>query len=196
MTAAVTRRRSPRQIESERARNRRTHAVRSATIQPRAIGQLIEIGRRLFPGTIADHERPITRADCEARDRSEPCPMVSCRHHLYLEVSARTGSIQIRFPDREPWEMGGESCALELAERPVEIDAVAERLNLTREMARKVELVALAKVERGARSFASVCLCGGAWGEHRARIPHAMPETGCATFRPRAVRRRHLPVVR
>lgn len=197
MTAAVSRPpRSPRQLESDRTRNRRAHPVRPATVQPRALGQLIEIGRRLFPGTIADHERPRTRADCEGRDRSEPCPMVSCRHHLYLDVR-RTGAIQIRFPDREPWEMGADSCALEMAERAaVSIDVVADRLNLTREMARNVELHALAKAESRARPFAAVCLCGASWGEHRARIPHASPDTGCATFRPRAVRRRHLPVVR
>lgn len=57
--------------------------------------------------------RPKTRGDCA--DAPRPCPYVSCRHHLYLDV-AYNGSIRIAFPDREVWELE-DSCSLDVAER-------------------------------------------------------------------------------
>jgi len=64
--------------------------------------------------TPADIARPLTRAEC--RDQPRPCPFVSCRHHLYLDVNPETGSIKLNFPHLEPWQMT-ESCSLDVAEK-------------------------------------------------------------------------------
>jgi hypothetical protein len=76
-----------------------------------------------------------------------PCPFVSCKHHLYLDVSARTGAIKLNFPDLEVWEMT-ESCALDVADRAgATLEEVGAIMNLTRERIRQVEVKALAKLE-------------------------------------------------
>ena len=58
-----------------------------------------------------DYRRPQARSEC--REGVRPCPYVSCRHHLYLDVNPVTGSIKINFPELEVWEMT-ESCALDI----------------------------------------------------------------------------------
>lgn len=57
--------------------------------------------------------RPRTRGDCANVPR--PCPFVSCRFHLYLDVSVR-GRLTVNFPDKEPSELEN-SCALDVAEQ-------------------------------------------------------------------------------
>ncbi len=87
--------------------------------------------------------RPRTRADCA--DGPRPCPWVSCRHHLYLEVDGR-GHVRLAFPDKEPWELR-ETCALDVAERGEHtLEYVGRLLNLTRERIRQLE-------ERAPRDF-------------------------------------------
>ena len=89
--------------------------------------------------------RPKTRSECAEGPR--PCPHVSCRHHLYLDVSPRTGAIKLNFPDLEVWEMG-DSCALDVADRGgTTLEDVGAIMNLTRERIRQVEVKALAKLE-------------------------------------------------
>jgi hypothetical protein len=84
-----------------------------------------------------DAERPETRDDCRLSER--PCPYVSCKYHLYLDVNPRTGSIKLNFPDLEVWELP-ETCALDVAERGgMTLEEVGELLNLTRERIRQVE---------------------------------------------------------
>lgn len=81
-------------------------------------------------------ERPVTRGDCVGGER--PCPWVSCKHHLYLEVSAG-GAIKINFPDLEPWQLQ-RTCALDIAdENPITLEEVGEAMNLTRERIRQME---------------------------------------------------------
>ena len=59
--------------------------------------------------------RPKTRGDCEFIPR--PCPFVSCKYNLYLDVNPRTGKATINHPDIEPEDMGREcSCALDVAD--------------------------------------------------------------------------------
>jgi restriction endonuclease Mrr len=72
---------------------------------------------------------------------------VSCKYHLFLDVSSRTGAIKLNYPDREVWELE-ESCALDIAERGgATLVDVGNTLNLTRERVRQIEIKALAKVE-------------------------------------------------
>lgn len=86
-------------------------------------------------------DRPKTRGEC--RDAPRPCPWVSCRHHLYLDVNPKTGSIRIVFPDREPWEIE-HSCALDAAEQGGRtLEDVGLMTNVTRERARQIEMSGL-----------------------------------------------------
>lgn len=90
------------------------------------------------------YERPDDRVQCV--DGPRPCPYVSCKHHLYLDVNPDTGSIKLNFPELEVWEMEV-SCALDVAERGgITLEEVGEILNLTRERIRQVEVKGLAKL--------------------------------------------------
>ena len=103
----------------------------------------LEIGRMLYPET--DYYKPKARVEC--LDGPRPCPYVSCQHHLYLDVSSRTGAIKLNFPDLEVWDMN-ESCALDIADRGgTTLEDVGAIMNLTRERIRQVEVKALAKLE-------------------------------------------------
>jgi hypothetical protein len=86
--------------------------------------------------TVVEHWRPQVRADCA--DVPRPCPYVSCRYSLYLDVSSY-GAIQFNFPNKEPHEMG-ESCALDAAEAGgMTLSEVGDRLDVTRERIRQIE---------------------------------------------------------
>lgn len=128
----------------EQRRSRRKREVRARTISvKRMTKRELEIGRILYPET--DHDKPRTRADCV--DGPRPCPYVSCKHHLFLDVSAKTGAIKLNFPDLEVWDMN-ESCALDVADRGgTTLEDVGAIMNLTRERIRQVEVKALAKLE-------------------------------------------------
>lgn len=95
--------------------------------------------------------RPKTRGDCENGIR--PCPFASCKHNLYLEVSAK-GALKLNFPDLEPDEMiPNESCVLDVVteQGAQSLYAVGRLLNVTRERARQLEDLALANVDQAVR---------------------------------------------
>ncbi|HEY6728728.1 MAG TPA: sigma factor-like helix-turn-helix DNA-binding protein [Polyangiaceae bacterium] len=131
-------------ITREQRRSRRKRDVRARTISvKRMTKRELEIGRLLYPET--DYAKPRTREECVEGPR--PCPFVSCKHHLYIDVSPRTGAIKLNFPDLEVWDMG-ESCALDVADRGgTTLEDVGAIMNLTRERIRQVEVKALAKLE-------------------------------------------------
>ena len=131
-------------ITREQRRSRRKRDVRARTISvKRMTKRELEIGRLLYPES--DYDKPRTREECV--DGPRPCPFVSCKHHLYIDVSPRTGAIKLNFPDLEVWEMG-ESCALDVADRGgTTLEDVGAIMNLTRERIRQVEVKALAKLE-------------------------------------------------
>lgn len=131
-------------VTREQRRSRRKRAVRARTISvKRMTKRELELGRLLYPET--DYWKPRQRAQCAEAVR--PCPYVSCKHHLYLDVSERTGAIKLNFPDLEVWEMN-ESCALDVADRGgTTLEDVGAIMNLTRERIRQVEVRALAKLE-------------------------------------------------
>ncbi len=132
------------QVTREQRRSRRKRAIRARTISvKRMTKRELELGRLLYP-EMDDIERPEMRADCASGAR--PCPFVSCKHHLYLDVSARTGAIKLNFPDLEVWEMT-ETCALDIADRGgTTLEEVGAIMNLTRERIRQVEVKGLAKM--------------------------------------------------
>jgi hypothetical protein len=126
-----------------RRSTRRKRPVRARTIPIKKMTkEQIRLGQILYPES--DHERPMLRAHCEGAER--PCPFVSCKHHLYLDVNPETGSIKLNFPDIEVWEMT-ETCALDVAERGgVTLEEVGEIMNLTRERIRQLEMSGLSKL--------------------------------------------------
>jgi len=132
-------------VTREQRRSRRKRDVRARTISvKRMTKRELELGRMLYPD-VEGVERPVTRADCQGGER--PCPFVSCKHHLYLDVSARTGAIKLNFPDLEVWEMN-ETCALDVADRGgATLEEVGAIMNLTRERIRQVEVKGLAKLQ-------------------------------------------------
>jgi hypothetical protein len=132
------------EITREQRRSRRKRDIRARTISvKRMTKRELEIGKLLYPET--DYYKPKARAECAEGPR--PCPYVSCKHHLFIDVSPRTGAIKLNFPDLEVWEMG-ESCALDVADRGgTTLEDVGAIMNLTRERIRQVEVKALAKLE-------------------------------------------------
>lgn len=115
------------------------------TVSVRALKGEVERGR---VGYVAaeDVGRPVTRADCV--DGARPCPFVSCKHHLFLDVSGRTGALKLNFPDLEPEELT-ESCVLDVADRGgATLEELGAMFNMTRERVRQIEHKALQLVRR------------------------------------------------
>lgn len=107
-----------------------------------------------------DKLRPRHRGDCSQEDR--PCPWVGCRYHLYLDVSEKTGSIKLNFPDIAPEDMQV-SCALDVADLGgVTLETVSALMNLTRERVRQIEDAAsvLVKYSDMGDEYYRVCIKG------------------------------------
>ena len=90
--------------------------------------------------------RPRTRGDC--REGERPCPFISCRYHLYLEVKPDNGNLRINFPDLDVWELE-ETCALDVAEfgHGVTLQTIGRCLNVTRERVRQIQAKGLRRLE-------------------------------------------------
>jgi hypothetical protein len=118
--------------------------VRAKTIaMKRLTKEELRIGALLYPER--SYWRPESRGACA--NVARPCPYVSCKYHLYIDVNPGTGSIKINFPDLEVWELQN-SCALDVAEQGgITLEEVGEILNLTRERIRQVEVRGLVKLK-------------------------------------------------
>lgn len=84
--------------------------------------------------------RPRFRSECVGGPR--PCPFVSCRFHLALEVTP-AGGLKANWPDRDLEELPA-TCALDVADAgPSTLERVAGLINVTREFVRQLEQQAL-----------------------------------------------------
>jgi hypothetical protein len=129
---------------SRKIRQKRRTRARSKTIAPKRLTKEELRFRELLP-LFEDPDRPVNRGACKEDVR--PCPYVSCKHHLYLDVNPETGSIKLNFPDLEVWEMA-ETCSLDVADKGgITLEEVGEILNLTRERIRQVEVRGLLKLK-------------------------------------------------
>lgn len=119
---------------------------RSRTIQTKRVAKHVYAEVRQAASAF-ERVIPATRAEClQGEDAQRPCPYVSCRHHLYLGVNERTGSVKLNFPHMEVWDLP-ESCALDVADRgEMTLEAVGELMSLTRERVRQLETSALEKL--------------------------------------------------
>jgi hypothetical protein len=112
--------------------------VRHQVIQERAEGGA-ELERQMCLAQLA---RPKKRWQCEGSDR--PCPFLSCRHHLAVEVTSG-GGLKLNHPEADLEEMV-DTCALDVADRGgITLEEVAERLNVTRERIRQEQVAAAEK---------------------------------------------------
>lgn len=107
-----------------------------------ALERVVRAQRDIDP-TLGDvhqnFDRPTSRNEC--RDAPRPCPWVSCRFHLYLDVDEETGSITFNFPLLEVHNMR-ESCALDFVDRHeggVILEEVGLAINVTRQNVQQVE---------------------------------------------------------
>lgn len=78
--------------------------------------------------------RPKTRGECA--DVPRPCPFVSCRHHLYLDVD-RLGNIAEHAAD--PLEMEA-SCSLDVAdeEEPMGLVEIGRLIGINKQLAHRI----------------------------------------------------------
>jgi len=73
---------------------------------------------------------------------SRPCPFVSCRYHLYIDIKANGGFV-VQFADREPWDLP-QTCALDVADKGGHtLEEVGNIIGVTRERVRQLEEAAL-----------------------------------------------------
>lgn len=130
--------------EDDQAGRRRRSRTRARTISIRRLSKAeLRRGRELYP----EHEywRPTSRKECA--DMERPCPFVSCKYHLYIDVHPVRGSIKVNFPDLEVWEMT-DTCALDIADRGgITLEEVGQIMNLTRERVRQLETQGLSRLQ-------------------------------------------------
>lgn len=136
--------------ERDRLRSARPREVRPAVIGVREDKHT----RRLLSLVASDDPhpggRPQTRAECV--DGPRPCPYVSCRFNLYLDVEPN-GVVRLNFPDLEAEEMK-ESCALDVADRgALSVDHIAPLMNITHTCVWQIEVRAVTRLLKNAKGF-------------------------------------------
>jgi hypothetical protein len=125
-------------IGHRRTKTLTRRAVRIAALAEREAGGM-DLATALVEARLA---RPKFRSHCTGAPR--PCPFVTCRHHLAVEVT-RGGGLKVNHPDVEIEDLA-ESCALDVADRGgITLEEVGTLLNVTRERIRQEETSALAK---------------------------------------------------
>ncbi len=132
------------QVTERSGRRKRRSRARARTISIRRLSKAeLNRGREMYPET--EYWKPKTRGDCV--DMERPCPFVSCKYHLYIDVHPVRGSIKVNFPDQDVWEMT-ETCALDIADRAgITLEEVGVIMNLTRERVRQLETQGLLKLQ-------------------------------------------------
>ena len=96
-------------------------------------------------GEDLEYERPAYRGECINAGR--PCPYVSCRYHLYLDIDEISGGLRLNFPDLELEDMPM-TCALDIAEKGgLTLEEISSVFHVTRERVRQMETIAIKKLQ-------------------------------------------------
>ncbi len=126
----------------------------TATVSMRRLSKRdLERGRMQHPPSENErYDRPRLRADCLPGGVNEmrPCPFVSCKHHLALDVTEK-GSIKLSFPGADlasvDFDAMPHTCSLDVADEGEHtLDDVGAALRITRERTRQVIAMAAAKM--------------------------------------------------
>lgn len=142
-----------------------------ARVVPISKRALVEESKKYPQQPGVDYARPSQFARSDCKDGHRPCPLVSCRHHLFLEVLP-SGSIKYNFPGVEPEDLE-HSCSLDVADaEKLSYEEIAAAVNLTRMGFSLVESEALAKLYREHGDFLRLLFAefGGEVTERR-RLP-------------------------
>lgn len=99
--------------------------------------------KQKLDGPGKQRQLPQNRADCI--DDIRPCPYVTCRFNLFLDVTPN-GSIQLNYPGQEVWEVDDCLCALDHAAGKMNLGEIGRCFNLTRERIRQIEFIAKQKL--------------------------------------------------
>lgn len=103
---------------------------------------MLDIEEEDLPADAALQPRPATRAECVYGER--PCPHVSCRFHLLLDVYP-TGSLVLNW-NPEDIDTMPETCVLDVAALGgATLEETGKVMHLTRERVRQIEAMALKK---------------------------------------------------
>jgi hypothetical protein len=119
-------------------------------MRPRTISLRLPVIREDQASYPRGAARPQTRGECAGGQR--PCPWVSCKFHLFLDVT-RAGSLKLNFPAEsvdglvDNLEKMKETCVLDVAGGPdgtsdgdgVTLEDVGGLMNVTRERIRQME---------------------------------------------------------
>lgn len=126
----------------------RAPRVRARTVSVKRLSKRdLARGAALYPET--DDRRPETRGDCKTGEfTARPCPFVSCKYHLAIDVSQATGAIKLNRPDINVGDLES-SCALDIADKGgITLEEVGVVMNLTRERIRQIETKGLKKLSQ------------------------------------------------
>lgn len=136
-----------------RDRSKRKREVRAKTLSIKRISKGLLTSERENDPTANVRRLPLVRGICEPGDGI--CPLITCKHHLFLDVSPKTGSIKFNFPDLIEddgtirFEDMPATCVLDIADSgPITLEKTGEILNMTRERVRQVDCRAMAKLAK------------------------------------------------
>lgn len=128
----------------------RRYLVRSKTTSIKRLSKRdLEATGREYAAELAEIEqlKPRTRSECV--DGPRPCPWVSCRYNLLVDVKDN-GAIKENLGPVEniDFEALGDTCALDVADRGGDtLEAVGDMLGMTHERIRQLETRALAALK-------------------------------------------------
>ncbi len=139
--------------DKRRDRQRRKRSVRAKTISIKRISKGLLAAERENDPAANVRRLPLVRGICAPGDGI--CPFITCKHHLFLDVSPKTGSIKFNFPDLIEedgtirFEEMPATCVLDVADNgPITLEKTGEILNMTRERVRQVDCRAMAKLAK------------------------------------------------
>jgi hypothetical protein len=129
-------------LQGARPRSMGTHRI------SRAERQELKVDLALLKRAGTYRRRPKTYGEC----RPGPCPWMSCRHHLKLDVDETTHAVKDNFPGLD-FDQMTETCSLRVADTVPEdevlpLEQVGAFANITMERARQLEKEGLASMKR------------------------------------------------